>query len=273
MQQDQQKPFIPTIPAHQALKLDDDLINKCNYSIEQLMEIAGAAVAQATVHYIKSTSSISTAGVLVVCGPGNNGGDGLVAARHLSSGPMSNATVCVWLPKEPSSPINKRMLSIAKQAGVVFIRGIDEEALCAILEFINSCESFYLLDAIFGISFQGSSIKPPYDMVINTILQMQTSVTIGSKTRIISVDIPSGWSVDAQEWGLNMDKAKIPDDLLHPDALISLTIPKNCSLWLPPGTPHYLAGNFLTPLLAIEYNAQEIQHYWNGVSSLFIILS
>ncbi|KAE8304314.1 putative NAD(P)H-hydrate epimerase [Giardia duodenalis] len=273
MQQAQQKPFIPTIPAYQALKLDEDLINKCNYSIEQLMEIAGTAVAQATTHYIESTSSVSKAGVLVVCGPGNNGGDGLVAARHLSSGSMSSATVRVWLPKEPSSSVNKRMLSIAKHAGVVFIKDTNEEALHAILEFINSCESFYLVDAIFGFSFHGGPIKPPYDTVINTLLQMQTSMAIGPKTRIVSVDVPSGWSVDAQEWGLNTDKELIPDGLLRPDALISLTVPKNCSLWLPPGTAHYLGGNFLTPLLAMEYDVQEIQHYWSGVSSLFVVLS
>lgn len=273
MQQGQQKPFIPTIPAHQALKLDEDLISKCNYSIEQLMEIAGTAVAQATTHYIESTSSLSKAGVLVVCGPGNNGGDGLVAARYLSAGPMSNATVRVWLPKDPSSPINKRMLFIAKQVGVVFIRGTDEETLNAILEFINSCESFYLVDAIFGFSFQGGPVRSPYDTVINTIIQMQTSMAIGPKTRIVSVDVPSGWAVDAQEWGLNTDKEMIPDGLLRPDALISLTVPKNCSLWLPPGTVHYLGGNFLTPLLAMEYNVQEIQHYWSGTSSLFVVLS
>lgn len=50
------------------------------FSIDQLMELAGLSVSQAVyrVHPLNKGSR-----VLVACGPGNNGGDGLVAARHL----------------------------------------------------------------------------------------------------------------------------------------------------------------------------------------------
>ncbi|MBA2770609.1 MAG: bifunctional ADP-dependent NAD(P)H-hydrate dehydratase/NAD(P)H-hydrate epimerase, partial [Sphingomonas sp.] len=47
-------------------------------SVEQLMERAGAALAQATVRFAGKSP------VLVLAGPGNNGGDGYVAARHLA---------------------------------------------------------------------------------------------------------------------------------------------------------------------------------------------
>ena len=44
------------------------------------MELAGLSVSQALyrVHPIQKGKKI-----LVICGPGNNGGDGMVAARHL----------------------------------------------------------------------------------------------------------------------------------------------------------------------------------------------
>jgi hydroxyethylthiazole kinase-like uncharacterized protein yjeF len=47
-------------------------------SVETLMERAGAALAEATYRFAGPKP------VLILCGPGNNGGDGLVAARHLA---------------------------------------------------------------------------------------------------------------------------------------------------------------------------------------------
>ncbi len=50
------------------------------FSVDQLMELAGLSVAQA-VRAEYSPSSHKR--VLIIAGPGNNGGDGLVAGRHL----------------------------------------------------------------------------------------------------------------------------------------------------------------------------------------------
>src|SRR5215210_6457656 len=48
-------------------------------SVEQLMERAGAALAEAVYRFAGPMPA------LVLCGPGNNGGDGYVAARHLKA--------------------------------------------------------------------------------------------------------------------------------------------------------------------------------------------
>src|SRR6266550_149432 len=48
-------------------------------SVEQLMERAGAALAEAAYRFAGPLPA------LILCGPGNNGGDGYVAARHLAA--------------------------------------------------------------------------------------------------------------------------------------------------------------------------------------------
>jgi hydroxyethylthiazole kinase-like uncharacterized protein yjeF len=66
----------------EAQKIDQELFNEFAFSVDQLMELAGLSVAVAlTKAYSLPTEKSSH--VLVCCGPGNNGGDGLVAARHL----------------------------------------------------------------------------------------------------------------------------------------------------------------------------------------------
>lgn len=67
-------------------------------SVEQLMERAGAALAEAAYRFVGSMPA------LVLCGPGNNGGDGYVAARHLAA---RGVTVRVAALSEPKSDAAK----------------------------------------------------------------------------------------------------------------------------------------------------------------------
>ena len=71
--------------AKDAYDLDQELFTSGSYTLDQLMELAGLAVAEAVYavspHYRDDNNKKKR--VLLVCGPGNNGGDGLVAARHL----------------------------------------------------------------------------------------------------------------------------------------------------------------------------------------------
>ena len=69
----------------EAQRLDQELFNEYSFSLDQLMEIAGLAVAESVVSYQSEGLKGAQSRVLVVCGPGNNGGDGLVAARHLKT--------------------------------------------------------------------------------------------------------------------------------------------------------------------------------------------
>ena len=71
---------ISFINATQAQEIDMMLMQTPGFSIDQLMELAGLSVATAVDEF---ASQLNIDNVLILCGPGNNGGDGLVAARHL----------------------------------------------------------------------------------------------------------------------------------------------------------------------------------------------
>jgi NAD(P)H-hydrate epimerase len=76
-------------------QIDEELMNASGaFSLEQLMELAGLASAQALAKVYPKDKGHQK--VLVCCGPGNQGGDGLVAARHLG---MFGYDAEIWMPK------------------------------------------------------------------------------------------------------------------------------------------------------------------------------
>ncbi|MQI72151.1 hypothetical protein EI017_25695, partial [Escherichia coli] len=64
----------------EAAEVDETLMGPLGFSVDQLMELAGLSVATSIAEVYKPSEYSR---VLTICGPGNNGGDGLVAARHL----------------------------------------------------------------------------------------------------------------------------------------------------------------------------------------------
>ncbi|KAL1229701.1 NAD(P)H-hydrate epimerase [Trichinella spiralis] len=70
------------------------------------MELAGLSCANSILKAYPPGQSFNN--VLIVCGPGNNGGDGLVCARHLK---MFNYQPHVVYPANPRSILMKRLLT------------------------------------------------------------------------------------------------------------------------------------------------------------------
>lgn len=198
--------------------LDEELMGeRWGFSSDQLMELAGLSCACAIE---KTYPKTKFPRIIFVAGPGNNGGDGLVAARHLYH---FGYNVSVYYPKRP-----KGLSKLVKQL---------ESIPVEILERMPSVEEMdakwdVLGDSIFGFSFAGD-VRPPFDSILDDIRKI--------KIPIVSIDIPSGWDVNE---GNTSGKG------LLPHSLISLTAPKLCAKFYT-GDLHWLGGRFV-PKEAVE---------------------
>lgn len=174
----------------------------------------GLSVAQAVHHYYtKVLEKTEEARILTVCGPGNNGGDGLVAARHLK---LFGFKPVVFYPKRTEKDIYKELVVQLENMEVPFVSEMPE--------YLDSVSYDLILDAIFGFSFTGE-IRSPFDSIIEAIGK--------SEVPICSIDVPSGWNVD--EGNVN--------GTFTPAMLISLTAPKMCSKDFE--GVHYCGGRFV----------------------------
>lgn len=206
-----------------ARQIDERLMGSLGFSIDQLMELAGLSVAQSVAKEVQPCSC------LVVCGPGNNGGDGLVAARHLKHFGFAPE---VLYPKRTDKELYSRLVLQCEILGIPILTSIPELG-----------DYKFVLDAIFGFSFSGE-IRTPFDLIIRSIKE--------SSIPVISIDIPSGW---------NVERGNTTGEGLEPQMLISLTAPKLCAQSYE--GIHYLGGRFIPPVLLQEYRL-EIPNYPQG---------
>jgi NAD(P)H-hydrate epimerase len=147
-----------------------------NYTIEHinipsmvLMERAALHVAEQVKKHIDMNSKI-----LAVCGFGNNGGDGIAAARILTIEGY-NVDILTVGDEHKATEQTKEQLKIARNLGI----SIDNN--------ININEYTIIIDAIFGIGLS-KPVTGAYEIIINAIN--------AGDNLVFSVDIPSGLSAD-----------------------------------------------------------------------------
>ena len=214
----------------EAIAVDQELFNEYQFSVDQLMELAGHSVASIVAEEFQS---VSNKNVLVCCGPGNNGGDGLVASRHLKLFGFNPTVVCL---KPGRGELFQRLLHQ--------VNSHDIEILDSLPQDLSSQE--IILDAIFGFSYQ-PPLRKEYVHLLKGI------ATSGKK--LVCVDIPSGWNVDdgPPTGDEHVSENDEKDPVLKPDVLISLTAPKLCAVKATTAK-HFLAGRFVPPKLASKYS-------------------
>jgi hydroxyethylthiazole kinase-like uncharacterized protein yjeF len=177
----------------------------------RLMENAGTAAAR----FIRDTVKVQNMSFIVICGRGNNGGDGFVAARKLSE---QGANVKVILAcGQPKTIDATEMFDRIKDLLLkIYDFNVYPQECISVIQECN-----YIVDAIFGTGFKG-------DAQGNLTTLIETINNNKNNKKIFSLDMPSG---------ANADTGEIGDVCVKADFTITFAAPK--------------IGQFASP--AVEY--------------------
>lgn len=174
--------FLNPLESH---RIDENCVG-LGISKLQLMENAGRAVAICAMNKFDTLSQKGNRKIAVICGLGNNGGDGLVAARHLSRNfdvdVILIGTECSIKTEEARSNWNtiKRM-----DASIKLFDGNSMFSLKSPLKRLDEFD--LIIDGIFGTGIHGT-VQEPESSVID--------ILNGSPVFKISIDLPSGYGTN-----------------------------------------------------------------------------
>jgi NAD(P)H-hydrate epimerase len=177
-----------------------------------LMENAGCAVADFALEHWPLANRIT-----VVCGRGNNGGDGFVAARRLHA---AGKVVEVLLlgPSEGLRPDAAAMLARLPLRPTLLLT--TEEVMRE--SFRSLAESDLIVDAVFGTGYQRRAEITPAGQLADAAIAAINS----AHAPVLSVDLPSGADADSTS-------SAPPESICRSSAVITFTAPKPAHLFAP----------------------------------------
>ncbi len=173
-------------------------------ALQELMESAGAAVAAFVLRQYPLAAR-----VMVLCGKGNNGGDGLTTARLLAGEGVGVRVLLLGRRDELKGEAAEalRLLEEATDQGVIEELA-DQASVGELTDLLE--EADLLLDAVFGTGFKG----PMREGSATTLRAAVSSVTVP----VVAVDLPSGWDADTYE--------ETFEGAYRADAVVTFTAPK-----------------------------------------------
>lgn len=155
---------------------------------KKLMKNAGVGVAMEIISDYSDTGLKRVPRGAVICGGGNNGGDGFVAALHLLEFGY-NIKIYHIVPPEKFSPDSSfyynKLSGKAPDRSEYLMSG--SSSLKGFAEGLKDCE--FIIDAIFGTGLHGDSVRGHARDIIKIINSVSRQ---GAGPKVYSVDIPSG---------------------------------------------------------------------------------
>jgi NAD(P)H-hydrate epimerase len=173
--------MLPVFSTSQIRKVDDTAINQLHYPGIMLMENAARSIYDIVVERFKEINTDTVIGI--VCGKGNNGGDGFAVARHFFINGFKVKVVHIAGENELSADakVNFRILNHIKSAGLQ----VKKYKSIKDLNFLKDCKIIF--DALLGSGTTGE-LKSPYLEIIQKLNEF--------KAIKVAVDIPTGLNAD-----------------------------------------------------------------------------
>ena len=184
--------------------------------IATLMENAGVAVAK---FCLRQYAVVGT--VLVLCGKGNNGGDGFVAARYLGDAGSSVRIALLGTASDVRGEAAAALERAKSQQGIEFLETQSEDALRAAFDGAE-----LVIDAVVGTGF-----KPPLRGLAVAARELLAKTTVP----VVAVDLPSGWDADSLAQTAEAFRA---------DAVVTFVAPKLAHVF-----GHLTAGRTFGPVV------------------------
>ncbi|MGD0797910.1 MAG: NAD(P)H-hydrate dehydratase [Acidobacteriaceae bacterium] len=168
-----------------------------------LMENAGTAVARFCLSWFATARQ-----AVVLCGKGNNGGDGFVAARVLAEAGVLVQVVLLGRADKVKGEAAGALRQLREEASSVALHEVvDEAALRALEDVLGGAE--LIVDAVVGTGF-----KPP----LRGLAVVAREMIAGVNAPVVAVDLPSGSDADAT--------AQTAEGAYRADAVVTFTAPK-----------------------------------------------
>ena len=166
----------------------------------ELMERAGAAVARTCAELLRSHAARS---VLLLAGKGNNGGDAIVAARHLANMGCQPTLILLCRRDELQGDPLQHFQRLTSGVHVFEMPGAKQ-----MREIAAEVQPVVVVDGLLGTGLTGA-VHEPYASAINFINELRRPV--------VAIDIPSG---------IDSDTGKVRGVCVHADVTVTMGLPK-----------------------------------------------
>jgi hydroxyethylthiazole kinase-like uncharacterized protein yjeF len=223
---------LPVLSAAQIREIDRLTVENYHTSSLLLMEAASEACMQAI--RVRMDDQVAGKTALVLCGKGNNGGDGAALARAMSRAGMHCSVVLFGKLSDTSGDARTNFESVSRLAS--FEAGSSEspppftfiecESLAAWEQLAKPRRAYdVIVDALFGTGLtrplEGVFVKVVEHL---SLLKEARDRASGVRPLVLSIDIPSG---------LNADKSKPIGPTVQADLTVTFTAPKLANVLSP----------------------------------------